>query len=407
MLLAQGGRIAAQAVYFIVIARALGISGFGALAGTVALVSIFVPFAAWGSGNILVMTVARDEGATRRSFGNALLAIAASSALLVPLVIGIGAAVLRVPLLAVALFALADLSVARVADIAAAAFQGLDRLSHTAWLSILAPVIRCVGALVFAGLVSTHSLTVWAAVYFIGSVAAAVVSYSFVVVKLGTPQADPASLRTSFKLGGYFAVSLSAATIYSDIDKTMLARLSTLSATGIYAAADRAVGMAFLPVGALLGAAYARFFRAGERGIVGSTEYALRLTPAAAGYGALVGLALFVAAPLAPHILGSDFDGSVEALRWLAPVPLLSALYYLPADALTGADAQGIRTLLQLAAAVLNVLLNVLLIPAHSWHGAAWATLASLSFLAASLWVATYALCRSQPRRTVLSREMS
>jgi hypothetical protein len=32
------------------------------------------------------------------------------------------------------------------------------------------------------------------------------------------------------------------------------------------------------------------------------------------------------------------------------------------------------------------------LIPAHSWRGAAWSTLATLAFLAAALWVAT-ALC--------------
>ena len=44
-------------------------------------------------------------------------------------------------------------------------------------------------------------------------------------------------------------------------------------------------------------------------------------------------------------------------------------------DALTGADRQGVRTVLQLATAALNVGLNLLLIPAYSWRGAAWATL--------------------------------
>jgi O-antigen/teichoic acid export membrane protein len=209
------------------------------------------------------------------------------------------------------------------------------------------------------------------------------------------------------KIGGYFAVSLSASSIYGDIDKTMLARLGTLSATGVYAAADRAVGMAFLPIGALLAAAYARFFRAGVGGMRGSVAYAWRLTPIAVGYGAVAGVVIYVLAPLAPHILGSDFEDSVAALRWLAPIPVLSALYYLPADALTGANGQGIRTLLQLIAAGLNVGLNLLLIPDHSWRGAAWSTLISLAFLAVSLWTAALLLRRSADRAVIVATAAS
>ena len=93
-------------------------------------------------------------------------------------------------------------------------------------------------------------------------------------------------------------------------------------------------------------------------------------------YGLVAGIAIYALAPLAPILLGEDYGDSVEALRWLAPLPVLAALGYLPADALTGADAQGLRTLLQVAAAALNV---VLWAPCSSpptpWRGAAWATL--------------------------------
>ena len=74
----------------------------------------------------------------------------------------------------------------------------------------------------------------------------------------------------------YFAASQTSQTVYNDIDKTMLARLSTLEATGIYGAAYRIIDVSFVPVSALLWSSYPSFFRAGARGISASFEYASR-----------------------------------------------------------------------------------------------------------------------------------
>ena len=67
-----------------------------------------------------------------------------------------------------------------------------------------------------------------------------------------------------FVEGLYFSTSLSAQNIYNDIDKTMLARMATLDAVGIYAAAYRLIDVAFIPVRSLLYAGYTDFFRAGQ-----------------------------------------------------------------------------------------------------------------------------------------------
>jgi O-antigen/teichoic acid export membrane protein len=160
--------------------------------------------------------------------------------------------------------------------------------------------------------------------------------------------------------------------------------------------------MGYMPIMALLTVTYASFFRAGKDGIGSSNAYARRLLVPAAAYGALAGVAIFVLAPLLPSILGDDYRESVEALRWLSPMPLLAALCYLPADALTGADEQGKRTVIQLLAAAFNIMLNLVLVPAYSWRGAAWATLATLALLAASLWLTAVRLERSS--RTSVAR---
>jgi O-antigen/teichoic acid export membrane protein len=395
MTLAFGARIVFQTGYFILIARALGVSDFGALAAAVALVSLFAPFATWGSGNVLVMDVAREPRSFPVAFGNALITLIVSGTALLVIVLAVGAVLLpRVPLTAIFLLGIADLGFARVVDVAGQCFQAFDRIVAVAWISVLVPALRCAVAVAFVAISTSSSLVTWTALYLGATVIAAVITLWSVSRRLGRPTPVRALLSRRLRLGGYFAVSASATTIYSDIDRVLLARLGTLDATGIYAAAYRAAGMAYMPIMALLTVTYSSFFRAGKEGIRGSTAYALRLLTPAAAYGAFAGLGILVLAPLAPVVLGNEYSETVEALRWLAPLPLLAALTYLPADALTGADAQGLRTRLQLGAAALNVVLSAMLIPAYSWRGAAWATLATLSVLSLSLWLAVALLKR-------------
>ena len=62
---------------------------------------------------------------------------------------------------------------------------------------------------------------------------------------------------------------------------------------------------------------------------------------------------------------------------------------------LSGAGHQGRRALVQLGIVGINVLLNLWLIPAYSWRGAAWASLISDGALVLGLWVAIVSLRRT------------
>jgi O-antigen/teichoic acid export membrane protein len=408
MLLAQGGRLAAQAAYFVIVARSMGVHTFGQLVSIVALIAILTPFAALGAGNVLVMGVARDPTTFRTLFGNALVSVLVTSWLLIPLTLGIAAVWLHgLPLEAVLLLSIAEYVFGAATNVGAMAFQAFDRLDRTAALGVVGPGLRALAAVAFVTLPIGSGLVVWSVCYLVAAVAGTLIALGIVVRELGGPRMSLRLLRRHVRLGAYFAASACATTIYGDIDKTMLGRLASFEAAGIYAAADRVVGMAFTPVMALLTAAYARFFRAGSEGMRGTAAYAKRLLPVSLGYGILVGLFLLLAAPVVPLILGDSYQDSVEALRWLAVIPALSALYYLAADALTGADAQGIRTVFQVLAAILNVGLNLILIPAYSWRGAAWATIASVGFLAAGLWITTIVMARREERDGVIRKQHS
>ena len=121
-------------------------------------------------------------------------------------------------------------------------------------------------------------MVAWSVAYLATSAVCALVAIYCVLSRLARPAfSGLGRIRGELREGFWFSTSLSAQTIYNDVDKTMLARLATLDAAGIYAAAYRLIDIAFLPIRALLAAAYPSFFRHGEDGIGGS----LSLCPAA------------------------------------------------------------------------------------------------------------------------------
>jgi O-antigen/teichoic acid export membrane protein len=94
--------------------------------------------------------------------------------------------------------------------------------------------------------------------------------------------------------------------------------------------------------------------------------------------------------------VGHSFDASVSALRWLCLLPIFRSLHLAAGDTLTGAGYQRYRTVAQLSAAGLNFGLNLWLIPAYSWHGAAWSSLLTDGSLAAANWILLGLLIRRE-----------
>ena len=217
----------------------------------------------------------------------------------------------------------------------------------------------------------------WSRVYLLSTVISAASGLAWVQVRIAVPKLALHRVKREFIEGIYYCASMSAQTIYNDIDKTMLARMSSLDAAGIYAAAYRLIDVAFIPLRALYNAALPGYFRAGTSGISGTVIYMRRLARVAVGYGTFCLFALLVGAPLVSKVLGAEYGRTVEALRWLSLLPLFKSMHYLLADALTGAGYQGLRTTIQGSVAGFNVALNLWLIPAYSWRGAAASSLAS------------------------------
>ena len=71
-------------------------------------------------------------------------------------------------------------------------------------------------------------------------------------------------------------------------------------------------------------------------------------------------------------------------------------MHYFLADTLTGAGFQAVRTCIQAGVGAFNILLNLWLIPAYSWRGAAWSSIASDALLVCGVATAVFLLSRQQ-----------
>jgi O-antigen/teichoic acid export membrane protein len=388
MLCGNGARLVLQAGYFIIIARALGPEQYGAFIGATSLISIVAPFASLGAGNLLIKNVSRNRALFSEYWGNALFMILTSGAVLIALVILVSPIFLpkTISLLLVFVAAITDLIFYRILDTAGQAFGSVLWLSRTAQLNILPNITRIIAALALVSFFKHPNALIWTCFYLLSTAICSLAGIYLVQRSLGQPKLALHRIKTEILEGFYFSLGLSAQTIYNDIDKTMLARLSTLEATGVYAAAYRLIDVAFVPVRSLLGAAYTKFFQHGANGIKGSMVLAKQLMPLSGLYGIAAGIGLFYCAPVVQLVFGNEYAGTVDALRWLAPLPFLKTMHYLAADSLTGAGFQGIRSTIQVLIAVFNILLNLWLIPLYSYRGAAWASLASDGLLMVVLW---------------------
>jgi O-antigen/teichoic acid export membrane protein len=271
-----------------------------------------------------------------------------------------------------------------------------------AQINVYSSLTRLIGLTILVGIVHHPTAEQWALVYLLTTGAVSIGSILAVFLSLGLPSLELRQLRRDLLEGFYYSASQSAQSVYNDIDKTMLARLGDLSATGIYGAAYRLIDVSLVPVKSVLSAAYPGCFRAGQEGVSGSIKYMKRLLPKPVGFAVVIVMSLFFCAPILPHILGKEYAHAVVALRWLALLPLLKTFHFFFADALTGSGYQGIRTMIQFVVAAVNVLVNLWIIPAYSWRGAAWSSLGCDGLLACLYVVALVCLSRRQERRAQL-----
>ena len=378
-----------QAAYFIVLARLLGTREYGELAGVIALVAIVSQYSAMGSGLLFLRYVSPDPSRFRLYWGNIIVSVGVVGGLIVTglwlsgrWLLGAESLPILIPL------AVSDCMFQQLSSCAGQVFQTFEKMKFSAALILLSNMLRLILAVSMWWSLGRATALQWAIASLAISGVAAAVAFVTVTRSFGPPAFSLSLFVKHAGEGLIFAISGSTTAAYNDIDKVVLSRDGFVRANGIYSMAYRLVNIGTMPIMSIVSAAFPRFFREGVKGVSATYPMAQSLLRRTAALGLGIALMLFFMAPLIPHLVGASFAESVDALRWLCLIPLFRCFHLSAGDAIAGSGHQRYRLLSQSIAAVGNLSLNLYLVPRYSWHGAAWASLATDGALGIMNWLA-------------------
>jgi O-antigen/teichoic acid export membrane protein len=385
----QGLSFIAQALYFIVLARLLGTRQYGLLAGAVALVAVVSQYSTLGSGLLFLRYVSPDHSQFRLYWGNILMAVFLLGLLLSTGIwlsgrwlVGAESVPLLFPI------AVSDCLFGQLSTCAGQVFQTFEKMKFSAVLTLLGNILRCLLAIGMLLVLGKASAWQWAIGSLALSIVSAAIAFGVVTRFFGLPSFSPSLLLKRSAEGFVFAISGSTTAVYNDIDKVVISHFGMNRANGIYSMAYRVVNIGTMPISAITSAAFPSFFREGVKGIAATVPMARRLLKRTALPGLGISAALFLCAPIIPHLVGKSYAESVSALRWLCLIPFFRCFHLSAGDAIAGAGHQKFRLVSQSIAAGGNLLLNLYLVPRYSWWGAAWASLATDGALGVMNWMA-------------------
>ena len=376
-----------QAGYFVVIARLLGSTNYGIYTAAFALVSIVSQYGSLGSGIVFLRRVSADRSVFAQYWGNILINTIAFGSLLVGALVLIGHFVLDSAHASLVLFiAIGDTVCQQLVSTVGQVFQAFENFRVMATLTLSMNILRFALALGLLTTINNATAYQWAFASMLISILAAVCAVAAVSIAFGPPSFSLQTVFANLNEGLVFSVSGSTTYIYNDLDKVMLGHYGMNAANGIYTTAYRILNICTTPITSIHNAAYPRFFQLGVGG-ARATEPFARKVLFQPDLGIVAAMGMFVAAPLIPHLVGNSFAKSVLALAGSASFPCFCCFHLSAGDAMAGAGYQNYRLVTRLCAALLNFVLNLILIPRYSWLGAAWASLATDGGLGVLEWI--------------------
>jgi O-antigen/teichoic acid export membrane protein len=184
----QGLSVIIQTLYFVVLARLLSTSQFGALAGAVALISVVSQYSALGAGTLMIRYVSRDHSRFRVYWGNILLSTFVVGGTLIVLLWLTGPWMIRrenLPILMAV--AVGECLFQQLANTAGLVFQAFEEMKASATLTFLTNLLRLGLAIGLLLALKRVSALQWAHASLLISVCAAGIAVGTVTRRFGLP----------------------------------------------------------------------------------------------------------------------------------------------------------------------------------------------------------------------------
>ncbi len=223
---------------------------------------------------------------------------------------------------------------------------------------------------------------------FAGLALAAAIALAFDLPKMlarakgGTPSFE--KLKTFFSYGMPISLSLILSYVLSAGDRFVISAMMGNASVGIYAAgygtANRGLDVLFIWAGMAAGPLLIAALELGNREKAREMAAKAFSIMAFLTFPAATGIAL-VATPLANIMVGPGYrEGAAAIMPWIAMAGLMNGIttYYL-LNAFTLSRRTGVMALITAVPAVLNIALNILLLPSMGLMGAVAATIIAYS----------------------------
>lgn len=364
----------------IYIARILGDKGFGQFSFIFSFVALFAIFADLGLSKYITREVARHKESAKNYFENILFLKLILGILTVGLIVviiqflGKETQIVNLVYLA-ALYTVSESFI----NFSRGYFRAFEKMKYEAIINTLE---RTIVALLGLGVLFTqifpNKLLALIVIYLIGSFFSVFISFLIIKIKF----AQRFRFQINWSLGKKivsetwpFSLSVIFVTIYFNIDSVMLSLMKDDQTVGWYNAAFRFVFFVLLFINILVNVFFpviSRFYKdnkEGFRDLLNKFAKLMVILGLPVGFG---GVAL--ASKIISLIYGPEYLNSILPLQimiWALVLVFINVVY---ANALQASDKQKTYLKGAILGAIINIVLNGLLIPIFSLRGAALAT---------------------------------
>lgn len=391
-------QLASSVLVFLILARQLRPEDYGALGAVLGVAMPAATLTSFGSHVLLIKRVAQGGDFTdawQRATSIGMLGPAVGAAVLVaakPLILP------QVSTVVYALLVVSQLNFFWLTELAVYVGNATRNLKAAAQIRLMVVATRFTALALFVTL-TPGRLVDWA----VASIASFAVGAALALFHVWRVFGARPSLRrgslADVREGLPFSSNAVTESLVDISDRPLLFRYGHEVDAGIYTLGGRIIQFGYLPIRIILRTADADLFAAGKDGAGAALAVTRRLLKPALAVGLAAGAGAFVCAPVVPWLVGDEYRPAVETIRLLAPMPAIRAVQYLMGNCLSASGHQRWRLLSTVGAGVLNLGLNVMLLPGGTWRTAVGTTYASELFLTFTLTAVALGWARRRPVR--------
>jgi len=366
-------KIIIQSILFISLARFLGVENFGLFSIYIAMAGLFCSFDALGAGSVLLKKISRNRDSFKNNALTVILIHIVCACFLIFCYLGIVNTIFdKITFMTSFKFALSELLFYSLILLQNQIYQALNKFSLIVMNNIGLSLVRLLSILTF-GYFSDFSIGIdeLASVYLFATLIWFLISVIIFFNKCRiSTEVHKGEVIPIIQEGIHFSLSKLAAVGNSEVDKGMIGQIKGASEAGIYSASSKIINMVMVPVNTVFSVTMPKYFKYGAEGITRNYQFSLKFVPYLLLYATISGLLILSFADFAVVLLGDSYGDVTVALKYLAFFPFLKVISTSLADTIAGAGFQASKSKAQLISLIVNVSLNIILIPLYSWLGA-------------------------------------